>query len=271
MLDSKVNLSASNEFEIRFLGTGTSHGIPVIGCDCPVCKSTDPRDNRTRTSAYIRTPECEFVIDTTPDFRQQCLREDIRRLDAVIYTHSHTDHILGFDDLRRFCEMEDKRMPIYAAPDTMSDLRRVFAYAFEDRVSKNYVRPDPRIINGPFFLGETEVVPLRLPHGRMILNGYLFRRNGRNLLAYMTDCHAVPPEAAELARGADVLVVDALRFAPHSTHMTVEQALEASQCVGPGCTYFIHMCHDLSHEKTERQLPDHVFLSHDGLRRTLSI
>lgn len=257
------------EFEITFLGTGTSHGVPVIGCDCNVCRSTDPRDNRTRSSVYIRTPECAFVIDTTPDFRSQCLRENIRHLDAVLYTHSHTDHILGFDDLRRFCEMDQKRMPIYAAADTMADLRRVFAYAFDTQVFRSYVNPDPRLIDGRFHLGETEVIPLRLPHGRMMLNGFLFRRAGRNLLAYMTDCHAVPEEAAEVARDCDILVVDALRYTAHSTHMTVEQALEAAARVRARQTYFIHMCHDLPHAETDAALPEGVALSYDGLRVAL--
>lgn len=271
MLRLQVKLSTPNEFKICFLGTGTSHGIPVIGCQCSVCLSSDLRDKRLRTSIYIQTPECAFVVDTTPDFRQQCLRENILQLDAVVYTHSHTDHILGFDDLRRFCEMEDKQMPIYAAADTMADLRRVFTYAFEGPIYKNYIRPDPHIINGVFFLGETEIIPLRLPHGRLILNGYLFQRHGRKLLAYMTDCHEVPLNVIEQVRGCEILVVDALRYSSHSTHMTVEQALEASKKIQPEKTYFIHMCHDLGHIATEQQLPDNVFLSYDQLQLNLTL
>lgn len=255
------------EMEITFLGTGTSHGIPVIGCDCRVCRSPDPRDKRLRTAILAKTPECVFCVDTPPDFRSQCLREGISRLDAVVYTHSHCDHVLGFDDLRRFCELEDKCIPIYAADRTLKDLARVFQYAFDDGPKfKNYVRPEANVIDGPFDLGATTLVPLDLPHGRAVTTGLVFRRGGRNRFAYMTDCQAVPPEAVEAARGVDVLVIDALRHASHSTHLTVAQAVEAVAQIAPKKTYFIHMCHELGHEETEAALPDDIRLSYDGLR-----
>lgn len=255
------------DFAITFLGTGTSVGVPVIGCDCAVCASADPRDKRLRTAAYIQTPEAAFVIDTPPDFRQQCLREDIRRLDAVLYTHSHSDHILGFDDLRRFCELEDRGMPVYAAPTTMSALRRVFSYAFEAKeVFKTYVRPEPAEFHGPFHLGATHIHPVVLPHGRMLCNGFVFSRGGRKLLAYYTDCHEVPPEAEEAARGAEVLVLDALRYQFHSTHLTIEAAIETARRVGARRTYFIHMCHEVGHAETEALLPPGIALAHDRLR-----
>ncbi len=249
------------------MGTGTSHGVPVIGCSCPVCLSNDPRDKRLRTAILVRTPEIVFCVDTPPDFRTQCLREGVTALDAVVYTHSHSDHILGFDDLRRFCEIDDKAMPVYGARRTLDHLAGVFVYAFgEGPRFRTYVRPEAREITGPFELGRTTVVPVELPHGRAMTNGLVFLRDGRKRLAYMTDCQAVPPEAEEAARGVDVLVIDALRHDAHSTHMTVAQALEAVDRIRPGKTYFIHMCHDLGHEETEVLLPPGVRLSYDGLR-----
>jgi len=256
--------------EITFLGTGTSHGIPVIGCSCAVCHSPDPRDKRLRTAIHVRAPEFSFCVDTPPDFRQQCLREGIIGLDAVVYTHSHSDHILGFDDLRRFCEIEDKTIPVYGSPSTLKDLARVFQYAFEDGPKfRNYVRPEARTVEGAFHLGETKIVPVALPHGRTTTSGLIFWRGGKKRFAYMTDCQAVPPEAIEAARGVDVLVIDALRHAVHSTHLSVGQALGVVEQIQPGRTYFIHMCHDLGHEATEVSLPENVRLSYDGLRITV--
>jgi len=254
------------DFKITFLGTGTSHGVPVIGCDCAVCQSTDPRDKRLRTSIYIETPECAFIVDTTPDFRQQCLRKNIRRVDAVIYTHSHSDHILGLDDLRRFCEMDDRHMPVYAAPRTMTDLKRVFQYAFNaESTFRTYVRPEPVEFHGEFHLGETRIVPVELPHGRYIVNGFVFYRHGRKLLAYYTDCNAVPPAAFAEAEGAEVFVLDALRYKGHSTHLTVDSALEIAKNISAQSTYFVHMCHDLGHAETEEKFPAGIKLSYDGL------
>jgi phosphoribosyl 1,2-cyclic phosphate phosphodiesterase len=254
------------EIEVTFLGTGTSHGIPVIGCQCHVCSSIDPRDKRLRSAIQVRTPEMIIQVDTPPDFRAQCLREAVTQIDAVIYTHSHTDHILGFDDLRRFCEMESKSMPIYAAERTLSDLRRVFQYAFGGEFRfRGYVHPEPRIIDGPFRLGETEIIPFDLPHGRTMTTGLVFRRGSRKLLAYFTDCKAVTPEAEEAARGVDTLVVDALRHAPHMTHMSLAEAIAASIRIGPRKTYLTHMCHDLGHLETELALPENIRLAYDGL------
>ena len=261
---------AMDGMEITFLGTGTSHGIPVIGCSCAVCRSPDPRDKRLRTAIHVRAPEISFCVDTPPDFRQQCLREGITSLDAVVYTHAHSDHVLGFDDLRRFCEIEDKTIPVHASPPTLSTLSRVFSYAFDDSPKyRTYVRPEARPFEGAFELGATRIEPVELPHGRVTTNGLIFHRGGRKALAYMTDCQAVPEAAIRAAEGAEVLVIDALRHAAHSTHLTVEQAAEISRRIGAGRTYFIHMCHDLGHEVTESSLPDHIRLSYDGLRITV--
>src|SRR5712672_601193 len=160
------------DFTFTFLGTGTSQGIPTIACDCPVCRSSDPRDKRTRTSAYVETPEAAWVIDTGPDFRQQALRENIRRLDAVVLTHAHTDHIMGFDDLRVFCR-GGRELPVYGSADTLAQLRRAFAFAFNgEHRFPGYLHPDPHIVDKPFRLGATDVVPLPVPHGRTMTYGY---------------------------------------------------------------------------------------------------
>ena len=259
------------ELEITFLGTGTSQGVPIIGCDCVVCRSKDPRDRRFRTSVLLKTEQVCVVIDTPPDFRTQCLRENISRVDAVLYTHGHVDHVMGFDDLRRFCELTDSELPIYAAAETLTDLKRIFSYAFEGNAAsknyvKNYMRPAPRKINGEFELGDLRIVPVTLPHGKFTTTGFVFHHAGRKAFAYYTDCNAVPAEAAEAASGVEVLVIDALRHTPHPTHLSVAGALEVAQRLGARTCYFTHMCHELKHEETEAPLPMGVFLSYDGLR-----
>ena len=181
------------DLSITFLGTGTSQGVPMIGCACPVCLSEDPRDKRTRSSIYIETPEAAWVVDTGPEFRLQCLREGVRRMDAVVYTHSHTDHIMGFDDLRRFCEGE-RWLPIHAGPETMRDLKRIFFFAFNgENLFPGYVRPDPRVFNPfePFQIGATTLTPLPVKHGRAEVHGYLLEREGRALVAYLSDCKEI--------------------------------------------------------------------------------
>jgi phosphoribosyl 1,2-cyclic phosphate phosphodiesterase len=254
--------------EITFLGTGTSQGVPMIACDCEVCRSEDPRDARLRTAARIRTPAIEFVIDTPPDFRTQALRENIRRIDAVLYTHAHTDHVMGFDDLRRYCETQDVEMPLYATPGVIGDFRRIFQFAFDGSSGgiRNYIRPRVHEITGPFTLGDLEVTPVVLPHGRFDTTGFVFSQLGRPLLAYYTDCNAVPHAALEAARGVEMLVIDALRHRPHPTHMSVMEAIAAAEAMGAKRTFFTHICHDLGHAATEAALPDGVRLGFDGLR-----
>jgi phosphoribosyl 1,2-cyclic phosphate phosphodiesterase len=240
----------------------------MIGCSCAVCLSKDPRDNRTRSSLWVRTPECAFAVDTGPDFRCQCLREGVRALDAVVYTHSHTDHIMGFDDLRRFCDVRPGgKMPVYASRETMTDLERVFRFAFEADVRfAGYVHPDPRLIEGPFQLGETTLIPLRVPHGRAVVDGYLFVREGRRVFAYLSDCKAVPDEVREQILDVEALAIDALRHRPHPTHLSLSEALEVASAVRAKQTWLTHICHDLGHAETEAELPAGVRMAYDGLR-----
>lgn len=237
----------------------------MIGCDCEVCHSTDSRDQRLRSSIYIETPECSFVVDTGTDFRTQALRANIRAVDAVIFTHSHTDHIMGFDDLRRF-GYERGYMPVYASLETMKDLERVFAFAFQaPNPFPGYLKPEPHIVTGPFLLGATEITPLPVPHGRSMVNGYLFSRNGQKLVAYLSDCSDVPPQISAQIEGVKVLIIDALRPAPHPTHLSVEQALEVAARVQPLDTYFTHVCHELP-QSSEAELPAGAHIAYDGLQ-----
>jgi len=254
------------DFTITFLGTGTSQGVPVIGCDCPVCHSPDVRDRRSRSSIYVETPEVAFVVDTGTDFRMQCLRENVRRIDAVVFTHSHTDHILGFDDLRPFCP-NARPLPIYGSQQTIKDLQRVFLFAFngENRFP-GYVHPQAHVVAEPFSLGGTQLTPLPVPHGRMTTFGYLFTRHDEKLAAYLSDCKAVPPTVIEQIHGVRHLIVDALRNKPHPTHMSVDEALAVAAETQPTQTWFTHLSHDLQHAELEAVLPAGVRVAFDGLK-----
>jgi phosphoribosyl 1,2-cyclic phosphate phosphodiesterase len=242
----------------------------MIGCSCSVCRSTDPRDKRLRTAILVRHQETVFAVDTPPDFRTQCLREHIERLDAVVYTHSHTDHTSGFDDLRRFCEINGGTMPIHASAQVMKDLQTRFPFAFDaGPIPVNYLNPVPRIFDGPFSIGRVEITPVALPHGRFNTSGFVFSVNGRRIAAYFTDCNAVPEAAVEAARGVEVVVLDTLRWRPHPTHLSVEEALEAAGRINAPLTLLTHLSHDLGHEETEAKLPQNVRLASDGLRLVL--
>lgn len=264
-LDSQLS-TFNSQLSLTFLGTGTSQGVPMIRCDCAVCRSTDPRDNRTRASLYLETPEGSYVVDTGTDFRTQVLRENIWQVDAVIMTHSHTDHVMGFDDLRRFAAPRGGSMPVYASAETMADLERVYEFAFKNPTPwPGYLKPEPHIVRGPFSLGHTTITPLPVPHGRTETYGYLFAREGVPLLAYLSDCSAVPDAIAHLIENVQLLVIDALRQKPHPTHLSVSQALEVAERVRPGRTLFTHICHELP-QSAEKDLPSNVGLAYDGLK-----
>ena len=249
---------------VLFLGSGTSHGVPMIGCECAVCLSEDPRDNRMRPSVYLELESgTRVLIDTSTDLRQQCLRFGVREVDAVVYTHAHADHILGFDELRRFNVMARKAMPIYGDAATLGALRRAFAYAFEPPAQLGGGVPEVEVheITGPFVLGGAQFLPLRVMHGRTPVLGF---RVGR--FAYLTDCNAIPDQTLAQLEGLEVLVLDALRHRPHPTHFSLSEAVEMAGRIGAGQTWFTHCCHDLPHAATNATLPDRMALAYDGLR-----
>jgi len=252
--------------KLTFLGTGTSYVVPYIGCDCEVCRSTDPRDNRLRCSITIDYHDTRLLVDTGPDFRQQCLRSGITRVSAVLWTHLHNDHIIGLDDIRPLTDRQGY-IPGYADAATMTRLQTIFEYIFiQDRNHGGFPRMTPYVIPPyeTFKLGGVAVTPLPIMHGQRTIFAYEFAAGGRRAV-YATDCSAIPPASMDRMRGCDVFIVDALRPTPHMNHFSVNQALEAVEQVNPGRAYFTHITHELAHAETEATLPARVRLAYDGL------
>jgi phosphoribosyl 1,2-cyclic phosphate phosphodiesterase len=248
--------------KITVLGSGTSSGVPLIGCECPVCTSPDPRDQRLRPAVAVSFDGHSVLIDTPPDFRTQALRTHLHRVDAVFFTHAHADHIMGLDDLRPFNFKQRSRIPIYGSADTIDTIRRVFHYIFDEDSRVTFVpQLDAMVLDGgPIDLFGIRFQPIPVLHGKTRIFGYRFDK-----AAYLTDHSEIPPESMEMLHGLDVLFLDALRHNPHPTHSTVATSVETVRLLRPKRAYFTHMSHDLAHAATQAGLPAGVQLAYDGL------
>jgi phosphoribosyl 1,2-cyclic phosphate phosphodiesterase len=252
---------------LTVLGSGTSMGVPTIGCTCAVCSSTDPHDRRTRPSILIQYADRVVLIDTTPDFREQAIREGIRQLDAVLYTHAHADHILGLDDLRPLSYHRPDKIPLYARPEAGALLRNMFRYIFDaDYKFGGLAQVELKTIDGPVELFGTRFEPVKVKHGDAEIIGFRF-----GTAAYLTDFSEIPEESFAQLKKLDILFLDALRHKPHPTHSTVDNSLRIVDRVAPKRAFFTHICHDLPHEVTNASLPPHVRLSYDGMKLEFEI
>ncbi len=253
--------------EITFLGTGTSIGVPVIGCDCTVCTSGDPKNRRLRSSIHVRTPGTALVVDTGPDFRQQCLREGIRHLDTVLFTHAHSDHVMGFDDLRRFTIDEDDEIAIHATGSCLERLRAAFPYVFDgENRYRGYLKAAPHAIDGPFRVGDLEVTPLPVDHGKVETIGFLFEKGGERLFAYVPDAKTLPAESKRLLGGIGLLILDGLQPEPHWSHLSIGEAVALAEELGADETWLTHFSCRVDYRAIEATLPGNVRLAWDGLK-----
>ena len=273
-------------FSLKFLGTGTSVGVPQIGCKCATCTSSDPRDFRRRTGAWVTDGETAFLVDTPPEMRLACIEYGIAKVDAVVLTHAHMDHVAGFDDVRRFNTLNGttgpdgkvvgRLLPCYAAAETIEAMRRIFHYISDKPNELGLFRPMIEFtpVDSAFSIGGFTLTPLPVEHMPPTVehgprtNGYLVERGGSRL-AYVSDCCSIPEETLARMEGTDVLVLDCLRERFHPTHLNLEKALDYVERIAPRRTFFVHMCHDVLHAEFEARLPPDVRLAYDGLELSL--
>lgn len=248
---------------VTFLGTGTSQGVPFIGCDCPVCTSTNPKDTRLRTSVWVETPEASIVIDSGPDFRYQMLRAKVRRLDAIIFTHGHKDHVAGMDDVRAYNYHDHRPMEVYATEETQVVLKREFEYVFDPAKAYPGI-PQVNlhtITSAPFSINGLTITPIKVLHYKLEVLGFRI-----NNFSYVTDANYIAPEELAKAKGSDAFVINALRHEEHISHYTLKEAIEVAKEVGAKDTYFTHISHQLGlHDYIDSELPSGMHLAYDGL------
>lgn len=252
--------------KLIMLGVGSSGGTPQIGCQCATCTSSNPRNKRTRCSSAIETDTGEVIlIDTGPDLRTQALREGLKRVDAVLYTHAHADHLNGIDDLRAFCLLRHARIPLYGNAPTMENISTRFNYTLrEPREYWDLPSLSANVVNEPFETCGERVIPIPVMHGKAPIFGWRIRN-----FAYLTDLYSIPEESMQLLKGLDILLLDCLRIRSHDTHINLEQSLEYAGLIGAKNTYLIHMTHELEYESLSAQLPDNIQVAYDGLRLDL--
>jgi phosphoribosyl 1,2-cyclic phosphate phosphodiesterase len=249
--------------KVTILGTGTSQGVPVIGCNCETCVSSNLKDKRLRTSAFINVKGVKLLIDTSIDFRQQMLKNKIDDIDAVLYTHHHVDHINGMDDLRQITQKHDKTIDLYGNEKTIDELKITFRYVFDEELIRHHAVPLVKfhvIENKNFRIKDVEIIPIECMHGRLKIFGYRI-----NNFAYLTDCSGISDEELNKLTGLKVLVLNALRIRPHPTHFNLQQAIEIAKKLKPKKTYFTHLTHDIIHDKINATLPKGIELAYDGI------
>jgi phosphoribosyl 1,2-cyclic phosphate phosphodiesterase len=252
--------------KVTVLGSGTSQGVPMIGCECRVCRSSDPKNQRYRSCLHVETDSgFSILIDTPPELRLAAIKNRVKRVDAVLFTHSHADHIFGLDDLRTFNWLQQQEIPLYAEDEVLDDLRRTFSYIWRETQAgggKPCLTLNRIVAGSSFEMGDTVVDPMRVFHGELPV--LAFRFGGR--VSYVTDVSDIPPESRKLIAGLDVLLLDAVRRRPHPTHYHFDKSIEVARDLAARLTYFVHLSHDFDHEETERELPDGIRLAYDGLR-----
>ncbi len=252
--------------KLTFLGTSTSVGIPVIGCDCKICTSTDTSLHRLRSSVHLLTETHSILVDSGPDLHQQALRHNLRKVDAVLYTHQHLDHIAGFDELRAFCWHRDSPLPMYSTASCLDELKRMYSWAFSaENTYPGYIHPDPRPINAPFQLGATTITPLPVVHGKVETIGYRFDEDSTSI-AYIPDVKTIPESTFSLLENLDYLIIDALREKPHSTHMCLAEACDAAQKIAAKQTWLTHIAHEIDIREAEKTLPPSIHFAYDTLQ-----